>query len=179
MNMNIMPVTSHKALVDNVIAAKGKFTKGVQIAAVQSIGHFLATGDTSFMSKLLNTFSENTLGAKSFVAYMETYGGVEYVGKKKDKAAKFAQHDETRADLPALGDIDAIVEYMTQIYCVDWAGFKPEKVVSIFDVQAAVDTLIKKAMREVEAGHEVKNAGLVQVLNLAVAQYHAAAFDAS
>lgn len=175
--MNIMPVTSHKALVDNVIAAKGKFTKGVQIAAVQSIGHFLMTGDTSFMSKLLNTFSENTLGAKSFVSFMETYGGVEYVGKKKDKPAKFTQHDETREELPARGNVEAIVEYMTQIYCVDWASCKPEKVVSMYDVQAAVDAVIKKAMREIDAGHEVANAGLIKTLNLAVAQYHAAAFD--
>lgn len=174
--MNIMPATSHKALVDNVIKAKGKFTKGVQIAAVQSIGHFLMTGDTSFMSKLLNTFSENTLGAKSFVAYMETYGGVEYVGKKKDKPAKFTQHDETRETLPARGDVGAIVEYMAQIYAVAWEGFKPEKVVSIYDVQAAVDAIIKKCEREVAAGHEVKNAALVQKLNLAVAQYHSDAF---
>lgn len=176
MNMNIMPVTSHKALVDNVIAAKGKFTKGVQIAAVQSIGHFLATGDTSFMSKLLNTFSENTLGAKSFVNFMERFGGVEYVGKKKNAAAKFTQH-ANRETLPALGDVAEIVTYMGQIYAVDWASCKPETVVSMYDVQAAVDNVIKKAMREVEAGKEVANAGLVQVLNLAIAQYHSKAFD--
>lgn len=176
--LHLMPVTSHKGLIDNVIASKGKFTKGVQIAAVQAIGHFLATGDTSFASKLLATFSVNTLGAKTFVSYMEMNGGMEYKGKTAKGAAKFVKH-ETRDDLPSPDSISDIVEYMIAIYELDWTMAKPEKVVSMYDVADAVDAIIKKAMREVEAGHEVKNAAMLINLKLAVAQFHAAGFDAT
>ncbi|MFZ6731970.1 hypothetical protein ACO0LG_08635 [Undibacterium sp. Ji42W] len=169
--IKLMETSSHKALIDTVVKAKGKFTKAVQVAATQAVGHFLRHGDTGFATRLLSTFSDNTLGAKTFVAFMEQHGGMKYEAKSRKNPAKFTKH-ETRDDLPAADNFDGIVSYMQEIYSVDWTTVKPEQVVSMFDVETGVKQLLAKLEREAKLNHEVKNIGLAKHLKDALAAYH-------
>jgi hypothetical protein len=176
--MKLMPTTSHAGLIDNVRKSGHKYTQGVQIACVQAVGHMLATGDTIFASKLLDTFGDGSVGKATFVRYMEVHGGMEYCGKKGKVPARFKINAEARAKLPPSDDVEGIEEYLDKINAILWTKAKPEAVVSMYDVAEAVDAMLKKAQREVAAGKEVAHAGLLQHLNLAVAAYHREAFDA-
>lgn len=62
-HIKLMETSSHKALIDTVVKAKGKFTKSVQIAATQAVGHFLRHGDTGFASRLLAKHLKDALAA--------------------------------------------------------------------------------------------------------------------
>lgn len=174
--MKLMPKSAHAGLLSNVRASGHKYTMGVQVAAVQAIGHMLMTGDTSLATQLLQTFTDNTVGVRTFVCYMETWGGMKYTMHKKER--KFLIAKEAREMLPALGDATAIEEYMADIYPVMWTSAKPERPESIYDAEVMVADLIKRLTKKQESGVEVKNAALLQHLNLAIAKFHADAFDA-
>lgn len=163
-------------LINTVITARGAFTAAVQAATIQSIAHFLVYGDTSYMTRLYATFNKGTLGGRSFTMYCEQFGGVELAGKTNTKEARFIKCDETFAALPITNEvgevsIDLVIAYMATLP-TDWSATKaPKSEEDVFDLDAAIVALLKKAKAKEEKS-TASTKVLLAMLEGTVAKFH-------
>lgn len=164
-------------LVAVVVSARSAFTSAVQAAAAQSITHFLVYGDTSFLTRLQDTFTKGTLGGKNFTLYCEKFGGVELAGKTSTKAARFIKCEESFNVLPIFDaddvvSIDLVIAYLKTLP-TNWEATKaPKAEEEEFDLDGAIVALLKKAKaKEDKCG--VNGKVLLSLLEGTVGKFHA------
>lgn len=174
MSVILKPASSHTVLIASVKRTGQKYIAAVQEAATQAIGHFLVHGNTTFASRLLTEcFGEGSVGARTFVAFMETYGGMEFVG---GKSKKFIKHAEKFDELPH-DNLEEVQEYMVVLMATPWNTVRPDNPVSMYDVEESIKKLVKTAQGKIDKGEKVMHPELLRVINTAIASYHAAAFE--
>lgn len=165
--LTIVAASAHAGLLTTVKKAGTAYINAVQTAAIQAIGHALQTGDTTFATRVLETFSENTVGKATFVTFMETKASMKYQKKQ------LVWNHETKHNLPFKKSDEEIIACLEEINKTCWKDAKPEKVVSVYDVEEIVANAIKKAQASSEKDATlVANVGLLKHLTAAMAQYH-------
>lgn len=147
--------------LSKLITAIGRIGKKtdemIQDAAVNAIGYSIVHGDVRFGQQLLDNLPQGSR-RQALVTYFEKFG--QFVWMSTDKKLKFFKRDDIQFDEEFLAHRK-------------WYDEKKENVVSMLDVQAMVDKLIKKVEQAIEKGGiEIKHSALLDELKLASATYN-------
>lgn len=146
--------------------AATKLTKQVQETAVACAIHAVRHGDVTLADQLIDALGKG-LRRASLRAWFERHTCM-YIPKGKQVMAL----DKDRAkDLRAKTD-EALTE---MLMALPWEEAKPEApVVSILDVSVAADKFLERLQKQAnEAGMEVRNRALLDLLVAATAKFHA------
>lgn len=159
-----------KALILKNIGAIGKaatkLTKQVQETATQCAIHAVRHGDVTLADQLVDALGKGMRRA-SLRAWFEKHTCV-YIPKGKQTFAL----DKERAKALRGETDEALTE---KFMSLPWEEAKPEApVVSVLDVSAAADKFLERIQKQAnEAGMEVRNRALLDILVAATAKFHA------
>jgi hypothetical protein len=148
--------------IDHLERSNKRLNDDFQLAAVHCIGHAFEHGDKCYADRLINAMSK-TINKQAMSKYLETHGPLLWVAKAK--AFAYVKRDNLVFDG---------AELMKKPW---YDGIKDPDITSIYDVQKAVDLLVKKVEKLIlaDAG-SVKHAELIDEIKAANGKYTASLY---
>ena len=146
--------------------ASAKLTKQVQETAVACAIHAVRHGDVTLADQLVDALGKG-LRRASLRAWFERHGAM-IIPKGK---TTFALDKERAKALRGETD-EALTE---KLMALPWEEAKPEApIVSVLDVSVAADKFLERIQKQAnEAGMEIRNRALLDILVAATAKFHA------
>ncbi len=140
-----------------------KLDVDIQVAGLSVMAHIEAHGDTTLADRLYNAMPK---GARrlALAEWMLAFGKVRALSKaNKDDAAAIAEGRVFAYDKSKSTDMDSAIK-------TPWHEFRKEKeVAEAFDVQAAVQSLLKRVQNAQGKGVHIEHAELIEKLAKVVA----------
>lgn len=158
---NLLSATDFNKLCAAVMRAQRKTDKDLQKLAIAAIGYSIVHGDVQPANRLIDAM-QGSLRKDAMVAYLERHGNMAYMTGDK-KFAHFADAGQVWDDDYAEELADGMMWHEAK---------KAAEPKSIYDVDAAVEKVLKQIDNAIKGGKDVKNVGLREYLALAVQQYH-------
>lgn len=152
--------------IGSIGKAATKLTKQVQETAVACAIHAVRHGDVTLADQLVDALGKG-LRRASLRAWFEKNASM-YIPKGKQVFAL----DKDRAKALRSETDEALTE---KLMSLPWEEAKPEApIVSVLDVSSAADKFLERIQKQAnEAGMEVRNRALLDVLVAASAKWHA------